>query len=300
LFRGGFEPESPYVSRADVVLGIGCKMFVDMSFSKTPNIPRSAKVIHFHSDPCEIAKIYPEEISVLCEARSGITALLDALRPMLTDDLNARYRKRLEDLGREKEEQMIEREKEIQAHWNETPIHLARLIRELNRTVDKDAIIVDEAIRSSRTLLKFYDFEVPGTFQRSSAGALGWGVPAALGVKLANPKRQVIAFVGDGSFLFTIQSLWTAARYNISVVIVVCNNRQYRAVRDGSLRYKGVAARTGNFIATDLKDPEIEFGHIAQGFGVWSRKINDPENIKPSLKEALDLGKPAVLDVRIA
>jgi benzoylformate decarboxylase len=109
----------------------------------------------------------------------------------------------------------------------------------------------------------------------------------------------VIAFVGDGSFLFSIQSLWTAARYNLPVIVVVCNNRQYKAVKDSCLRYKGMAAETGRFIASDIKDPDVEFCRLAEGFGVWARKVVDPQQIRPSLKEAMDLKKPAVLDVRI-
>lgn len=300
LFRGIFDSQSPYAKRADVVLGIGCQMFVEMNFSPAPEIQKGSKIIHFHSDPHEIAKIYPEEISVLCDAKSGIKALVQALKPLLTTEMKMDVKERMSQLKREKEEQDAEREKEIQANWDKEPIRLPRLIRELNQTVDRDAIIVDEAIRSSRALLKFYDFEIPETYQRSPAGALGWGVPSALGIKLANPQRQVIAFVGDGSFLFSIQSLWTAAKYNIPVVVVVCNNRQYKAVKDACQRYNGVSAKTGTFIASDLNEPDVEFCHLAKGFGVWAKKIIKPGEIKSGLSEALRLGRPAVLDVRIA
>jgi benzoylformate decarboxylase len=300
LFRGGFDPQSPYAKKADVVLGIGCKMFVDTTFSKIPEIPKGAKIIHLHSDPYEISKNYPEEISVLCDARLGMKALSHTMKRLLTEDLKARFKERMDRLKREKEEQDLEKEKEIKANWDKEPIRLPRLIRELNQTVAKDAIIVDEAIRSSRALLKYYDFEVPGTYHRSSAGALGWGFPSAMGIKLANPKRQVISFVGDGSFLFSIQGLWTAAKYNIPVVVVVCNNRQYKAVKDACIRYNEIAAKTGIFIGADLKEPDIEFCQLAEGFGVWAKKIIHPEQIKPCLAEALSLAKPAVLDVRIA
>jgi benzoylformate decarboxylase len=226
-------------------------------------------------------------------------ALLGALRSVSTGELEDKFRHRKERLRKEKEEQMIEREKEIDSHWHEVPIRLSRLVRELNRSVEKDAIIVDEAVMSSGDLWRYYDFELPGTYHRSMAGALGWGVPAALGIKLANPRRQVVAFVGDGSSLFSIQSLWTAAKYGIAVVIIVCNNQEYRAVKDACIRYHGPGDQQGLFIAADLKDPDIEFCRLAEGFGVWARKITDPGEIRPSLKEALILGKPAVLDVRV-
>ena len=300
LFRGGYDPKSPHAKKADVVLGMGCKMFVDSNFSAVPDIPQEAKIIHFHSDPSEMARRYPEEISVLCETRSGMKALLDVLRPLMTGELKSRFQKRMEDLRREKEEERAQREKEVRAHWDDVPIHLSRLIRELNQAVNKDAIIVDEATRSSRALLRHYDFEVPGTFYRSAVGYLGWGTPAALGIKLANPGRQVISIVGDGSFIFSIQNLWTAAKYNIPVVVVVCNNREYRAVKETCVQYKGVGAKKGVFPATDIKDPDIEFCRLAEGFGVWAKKVVHPEEIKPALKEALSLGKVAVLDVKIA
>ncbi|MFB3884915.1 MAG: thiamine pyrophosphate-binding protein [Thermodesulfobacteriota bacterium] len=299
-FKGVFDPKSPEARKADLILGIGCKLFVEMNFPPVPEIPKGAKIIHFHSDPHEIGKIYPEEISVLCDAKSGIGALLRSLRPLLTSEVNRVVETRVNQLKREKEKEEFENEKEVQAHWSEKPIRLPRLIRELNQVADRDAIIVDEAIRSSRSLLKYYRFEIPGTYVRSSAGALGWGVPGALGVKLANPKRQVIAVVGDGSFLFSIQSLWTAAKYRIPVVVVVCNNRQYQAVKEACKLYQGVSARSGSFVACDLKEPDIEFCHLAEGFGVWARKVVEPEEVGPGLREALTLGKPAVLDVRIA
>jgi benzoylformate decarboxylase len=299
-FRGEFHPHSPHVKKADLVLGIGCKLFVDFSYSKEPALPGTAKIVHFHSDPHEFVRLYPEEISVLCNAKEGLRALLAALRSLLTDSLKDKFRHRMEWLKKEKEEETLEKKKVVDSHRQEVPIHLSRLVHELNRSVGKEAIIVDESVISSGLLLKLYDFEVPGTYHHSPSGALGWGVPAALGMKLANPNRQVIAFVGDGSFTFSIQSLWTAAKYGIAVVIVVCNNQEYRAVKDACIRSRGPGAEQGPFIASDLRDPDIEFSRLAEGFGVWARKITDPEEIRPSLEEALSLGKPSVLDVRIS
>ena len=149
------------------------------------------------------------------------------------------------------------------------------------------------------TEIPLLDAELPGTYYRSSSGVLGMGVPAALGVKLANPGRQVIAFVGDGSFTFSVQGLWTAAKYNIPVVIIICNNRQYKAVKDATIRYKGIAGRSGNFVATDITDPDIDFCRVAKGFGLWAKKVTMPEKIKDVLAEALKLGKPAVIEVAL-
>ena len=298
-FRGSFEAKSAYVRKADVVLGIGCKMFTQVSYSHEPDIPVSAKIIHFHSESHELARLYSEEVSVLTDAKKGILDLIEALKPLLTPELKKDIKERAEQLKIDADAAMQLREEEMTAAWDKQPIQLPRLIRELQNALPKDAIIVDESTRSSRALLKYFNFEQPGTYLRSSAGVLGWGTPAALGVKLANPDRQVVAFVGDGSFTFTLQGLWTAAKYNIPVVVIICNNRQYRAVKEATVQYKGIAARTGNFVATDLTGPNLDYCQVAQGFGVWAKKVTLPDDIKGVLAEALLLGKPAVIEVAL-
>lgn len=296
-FRGPFEAKSAYVRNADVVLGIGCKMFTQVSYSREPDIPKHAKIIHFHSESHELARLYREEVSVLTDAKKGILALIETLRPLLTAKLKKEIKERTKTLKNDGEAGARLREEEITASWNKKPIQLPRLIRELQNALPKDAIIVDECNRSSRPLLKYYGFEQPGTYYRSCAGVLGWGTPAAMGVKLANPDRQVVAIVGDGSFTFSLQGLWTAAKYNIPVVVIMCNNRQYRAVKEATMDYKGIAFRTGNYVATDLTSPNIDYCRIAQGFGVWAKQVTLPEKIKGVLAEALQLGKPALIEV---
>jgi benzoylformate decarboxylase len=191
------------------------------------------------------------------------------------------------------------REEEIRRDWDKKPISIARIARELNKTLSKETIIIEEAIRSAPDFLRFYDFELPGTYHANEGGFIGWGVPAALGMKLANPEKQVVAFVGDGSFLFSPQSLWTAARYNIPVVIVIPNNSQYQAVRDACLRYNGPAAKGGRFVGCDIREPEIDLVQFSGSLGVWATKVTEPDEFQPVLKEALALGKPALIDVRI-
>lgn len=298
-FRGGFEPALPCVKGADVILGIGCSMFVQTNYSPEPEVPQGAKIIHFHSDPHEFARMYPEEVSVITDAKKGIADLMAALKPLMTDGLKKTVRERRKKLQADKDALDKERNDEIAAVWDKKPIALLRLVRELKQAVAPDAIIVDEAIRSSRALLKHFIFDHPGSYHRSCAGVLGWGLPASLGVKLANPGRQVVAFVGDGGFTFSVQSLWSAARYNIPVVVVICNNRQYRAVKDAFARYKGVAAQTGNYVGTDIASPGIDFCRVAEGFGVWAKRAVNPEEVKPLLAEALTLGKPAVVEVML-
>ncbi|MDP2268996.1 MAG: thiamine pyrophosphate-binding protein, partial [Deltaproteobacteria bacterium] len=161
-FRGPFVSSSAYVQNADVVLGIGCKMFTQVAYSPEPDIPKQAKIIHFHSDPHELARLYREEVSVLSDAKKGIVDLIEAIQPLLTVKVKKSIKVRVKALKIDGEAADRLREEEIASAWNKKPIQMPRLVRELQTILNADAIIVDEAGRSSRSLLKYYGFHLPG------------------------------------------------------------------------------------------------------------------------------------------
>ena len=123
-----------------------------------------------------------------------------------------------------------------------------------------------------------------------------------MGLKLANPDRPVIAVLGDGSAMMTIQGLWTAANYNIPVVYVICNNRNYRVLKINMNAYKNLIMSekdpTSRYIGMEFPLP-LNIAEIAKAYGIHARRIEDPTEICSSLEEAFNLGKPAVLDVVI-
>lgn len=123
-----------------------------------------------------------------------------------------------------------------------------------------------------------------------------------MGMKLAYPDRPVVAVVGDGSSMMTVQALWTAAAANIPVVYVICNNRSYRILKLNMNVYKTQilkeATPRSQYIGTDFAIP-MNIAGIAEATGVYGRKIEDPAELAPAMKHALSLGKPAVLDVVI-
>jgi benzoylformate decarboxylase len=127
-------------------------------------------------------------------------------------------------------------------------------------------------------------------------------MPGPLGLKLANPDRPVVAVVGDGSSMYTIQALWTASRYNVPVTWVICNNRTYRILKVNMEYYLRDmlkdTQRKSEYPGMDFDLP-LDVAAVAQGFGVHGRKVEDPAQLGPALKEAMGLGKPAVVDVVI-
>ena len=146
------------------------------------------------------------------------------------------------------------------------------------------------------------DFDEPGSILGITGGALGWGMGGILGTKLANPDRPVVGIVGDGSAMMTVQALWTAASENIPVVYVICNNQAYRILKLNMNVYKDQVLKEedpqSRYIAMDFPTP-LNLAGMAEAMGVYGRKISDPAEVGPALKEALALGKPALLDVSI-
>ena len=135
----------------------------------------------------------------------------------------------------------------------------------------------------------------PGSMFSIRGGALGWGMPGSLGVKLANPDRPVLAIVGDGASLYTIQALWTAARFNIPVVYAICNNRAYRILKVNMEIYLRTmlkdSDRASKYVGMDF-DNTLDLAALAGAMGVAGEKIDDPEAIKGAVEKAFASGKP--------
>jgi benzoylformate decarboxylase len=134
-------------------------------------------------------------------------------------------------------------------------------------------------------------------YQRSrTGGAIGGGLPMALGAKLGSPDRPVVCVSGDGSAMWSIQGLWNAAHYDLPVTFFVLSNRAYRQVRMMKTRIIGPQAK-GRNLGTELSPPEIDFCSIARGMGIAARKVIEPRELKPVLAEALDSAVPYLVDV---
>jgi benzoylformate decarboxylase len=177
-----------------------------------------------------------------------------------------------------------------------------RMMHELAKAAPPGTIVADEAITSQPALMRAFTFDEPGSLYGIRGGALGWAMPGALGVKLANPDRPVLAVVGDGASMYTVQALWTAARYNIPVVYAICNNRSYRILKvnmDTYLRHmQDDQERQSDYVGMDFANP-LDLAAIARAMGVAGETVEDPAGLGPALERAYASGKPALLDVSI-
>jgi benzoylformate decarboxylase len=288
----------PVWGEPDVILAIGCRLIREYRYLPNPVIKSETLCIHIEEDPWEIGKVFPVDVGIIADPRSALRSLLE-IYPKFTATSNGRA-ERLECIAKAKEQVNAELEKRIAQGWDATPINAARLARTMDRLLEKDSLIVNESPTSKDIIMSNFRF-APGRdyFSNSSGGYLGWGLGAAIGAKLAAPKRRVVACLGDGSTMFGLQGLWTLAKYRIPLLVIVFNNRAYMAVKNqfrGSEERIRIAAEMG----AEITGPEINFARLADTFGIFGQRVEQPDAIEPALKRALEQNGPALVDVVIS
>ena len=287
---------------ADVVLADGANVFNSFLYVAEPFLEPTTKLVHLDSDMGEVEKIYPTAVGILADPGAGLEDLTDAL----TQDMSAASQEtaaiRSATLAQEKRRSEEQSRQQLRSIWDHRPMPAGRMMHELAQASPPDTIIADEAITSQPALMSAFTFDEPGSFYGIRGGALGWAMPGALGVKLANPDRPVPAVVGDGASLYTVQALWTASLYNIPVVYAICNNRSYRILKVNMdiylRRMLNDQQRQSECVGMEFANP-LDLAAIAQGMGVAGERVEDPEAVGPALRRAYDSGKPAVIDVSI-
>ena len=120
---------------------------------------------------------------------------------------------------------------QVNKKWDNLPMPPERMMIEISKSLPQNSIIVDDSISSRSAMHGAIKFNKAGSIFGERGGAIGWGMGGALGVKLANPDKPVMAIIGDGSSMMTVQALWTAANYSIPVIYLICNNESYRILK---------------------------------------------------------------------
>jgi len=297
LYQGPFSANHPLVQSTDLVFGVGCKMFMSFRYLPTPPFPATAKVIHLHSDPQEIAQTYPVDVAMLADARAALQDMLVYIRShSLQDQFQEQIRQRTARLFRPQTSKEGRPSTSRPTSGDITP---QGLIMTLGDILPEETILVNEGVMTSLTLPHLLRLKPNQEYYANSGGGLGWGVPAAMGIKLVRKERPVVALVGDGSLIFGLQSLWTAAHYQLPIIILVCNNRGYLAIKAALMGYKGKAAQEGTFLGCEITAPELDFPALGKGFGIRGASISKLEDLGPALKEALEAQVPYLLDINI-
>jgi benzoylformate decarboxylase len=182
---------------------------------------------------------------------------------------------------------------------SQVPMSPLALVQGLASATPANAIIVDESISSAAGVRNLFPCADARSFYALRGGGIGWGLPAALGVKLAQPGRPVIALVGDGSAMYTNQALWTAAHEGLGVVYVIFNNVSYRILKQRTLALKGYSAEDDRYVGMDLVRPQIDFVGLARSLGVPGEQVEKAADVPAALDRGLRSGGPYLIDARI-
>ena len=306
LYGGILNTSSPATQRllagADVVMAVGTDVFSSFLYVSEPFLGSQTKLIHLDSSAQELEKIYPTEVGILADPGAGLAELSEALDQEMSASNREAAATRAATWSAQKKRSGEQYQQRLQERWNNTPMPVERMMHELALGAPPGTIVADEAITSRPALMRAFTFDEPGSLYGIRGGALGWAMPGALGVKLANPDRPVLAVVGDGASMYTVQALWTAARYNIPVVYAICNNRSYRILKvnmDTYLRHmQDDHERQSDYVGMDFANP-LDLAAIARAMGVAGETVEDPADLGPALERAYATGKPALLDVAI-
>ena len=288
---------------ADVVLAVGANIFNSFLYIDRPFLGPSTKLVHLDSNAAQVERIYSTEVGILADPGAGLEELSDALGQDMSASAKEAATTRTAAFAEERRQADEAYRRQLVASRDQQPMAVDRMMHELAQAVPPDTIVADESITSRPSVMRAFNFDQPGSLHVIRGGALGWAMPGALGVQLANPDRPVLAIVGDGSSLYTVQALWTAARYNIPVVYAICNNRSYQILKVNMdiylRRILDDQERKSEFVGMDFANP-LDLAGIAQAMGVAGKTVKDPDELGPAVRQAFDSGKPTVLDVSIA
>jgi acetolactate synthase-1/2/3 large subunit len=262
----------------DLMIGIGTRLEL-ATMSRWPYRPNGLKSVRIDIDPVEMRR-FTSDVSVVSDSRAGTRDLVAAVRKV-------GYRK---SSGRRAEI----REATAAAHQEIQQVQpQMAYLNILREVLPHDAIVTDEL--SQVGFASWYGFPVyePRTFITSGyQGTLGSGFPTALGAKVANPDKPVVAITGDGGFMFAAAELATAVQFNIGVVTLVFNNNSY-----GNVRRDQRARFDGRVVAADLVNPD--FVKLAESFGVAASRVTSPDHFRPALEKALAHGGPYLIAVEV-
>jgi benzoylformate decarboxylase len=303
LYQGAFPrlgaPIRALLMQHDLIFSVGGDLFTLSLPSDVEPMPEGMPLIHLDTDPWEIGKNYPAKVAIQGDPKATLPELAEAVRRHLPASARKDAQARIDTQRGAQQQQLAALRARAAAEASRTPMTALALVGAVADAVPDDAVIVEEAISSSggiRNLLRSRDAR---GFYGLRGGGIGWGLPAALGVKLAQPARPVVALVGDGSAMYTIQALWTAAHDAIPVVYVIFNNASYRILKERTLALKGFAAADDRYVAMDLVDPALDYVGLARSQGVPGELVEKTADVGPALKRGLASGGPYLVDVHI-
>ncbi len=281
----------------DLLLVVGAPMFQLIFPEPRSPVPAGTRIVQIDINPWEIGKNVTPDLAFLADPKAALAELVDQVRRKRTPQQARVATERAEKIGERTRATRARYWEHARASWDAVPISGPRLMHEIRHALPDDALVFAEAITNSAHLTQALMPDEPGRLVRVRGGGIGPGLPGSLGAQLARPDRKVVGVCSDGAAMYSISALWTAAHHRIPVTYVMLNNAAYRILKLNMVEYLGKAARGRGFTAMDLTDPELRFDRMAESMGVPGFRVDQPGDLAPTLRKALDHDGPSLVDV---
>jgi acetolactate synthase-1/2/3 large subunit len=285
----GQEAANRAVGDADAVLVVGAKLSPQDTVRERPSVfnPRGQRIIQIDIDDRNAGWTFPVELGLIGDAGSILGQLVDASNATAADTA-ANRSEWASALPHRKEDDAFYEDAGL--HTDSSPALPQRVVKLLQETMPADTIYSLDAGNNRTWMAHFYQSQQAHTFfcPGGTAG-MGWGLPAAVGLQVAYPGRQVVCVTGDGGYMMTVNALSTAMQYQLPIICVVFN--------DGALGMVRHHQAPGQYIASEFA--ETDNAAVARGFGCFGVQVADSRDLPDALRQAQASGLPAVVDVLI-
>jgi acetolactate synthase-1/2/3 large subunit len=250
--------------------------------------PMGTSVIQLDIEPQELGRNYPNTVSILGDAKVTLQRMIERA-PAQPSQAAVGWPQRTRQLVAEwRDEHAPLRNSDA------SPMRPERICKEISDALPPDGIVVSDTGHAGIWTAGMIELRQPGQSYFRTAGSLGWGFPAALGVKCALPNRPVVCFTGDGGFYYHIAELETARRHNINAVIVVNNNSALnQEIRLNDIAYGGKQRGRSEEM---WRFPDIDFVKVAEAFGCVGMRVEHPGELNATIQKAIGMNRPVVID----
>lgn len=277
---GARESLLDYIYNSDLVLALGTK-FSQMTTADYTLLNKESNLIHVDISPYVIGRVYNPSLPVVADANAFLESLLAVV--------NAEEQADREDLVKSVNKDYVDfstiNESE-QAEFAE----MKSILNYIQKELPTNTIITSDAGNFFSWISRYYRFIEEGMYLGPTSGAMGYGMPSAIGAKLAHPDRHVFSFSGDGGYMMTLQEFETAVRYNVPIIAVVVNNNLY-----GTIHAHQERKFPNRSIAIDLTNPD--FTELAKNFGGHGEKVTNNDEIAGAIQRAIEAKGPALIEV---
>ena len=286
---------------ADVVVLVGGAFFEEVWYAPGTPFPEGAKVVQIETSARPLAYNHPVDVGLVGAMGATLRALDEALAQAADAASRDAASLRGAVLAEQKARDAAAYRARLDKAWSREPISMPRVMAELRAATPAQALIVEESITASVDFAAAFQFDASDGYLGARGGGIGQGLAGAIGASVGHPGRPVLCVSGDGSAMYSIQALWTAAHHRLPIVFAILVNREYRVLKHNLdiYRQRFDAASDKPYPHMDLGGPALGFVEMAAGMGVPGQRVTRADELAAALREAFEDGGPRIVEIAI-